>query len=58
MPNTAFVFAGLSLDDLKPLADSSVSLMSMERKANIRIIGASLTRKGGNRNSTIVSESG
>ena len=46
LPNTAFVFAGRSLDDLKPLADSSVSLMSMERKAKIRIIGASRTRKG------------
>lgn len=46
LPNTAFVFAGLSLYKLKSLADSSVSFMNMERKANIRIIGASLTRKG------------
>ncbi len=46
LPNTAFVFAGLSLNELKPLADSSVSFVSMERKANMRIVGASLTREG------------
>lgn len=46
LPNTAFVFAGLSLNDLKPLADSTASLVSIERKAAIRIIGASLAREG------------
>ncbi|MBD5483038.1 MAG: hypothetical protein HDR15_11060 [Lachnospiraceae bacterium] len=46
LPNTAFVFAGLSLDKLKPLADSLVSSMDTGREVEIRIIGASLARDG------------
>lgn len=58
LPGTAFVFAGAAYDELKSLADSLATGMSLKSGSGVRIIGVTLTSEGIGRIETLYPRKG